>query len=536
MKNAIPNIPLAGLTGRVFSTASRAFLLLAVLGLMAYAPPAQAQSSCGFCEESGSGKVTTLLLEYQGTATATDVVFNVRNPNGGIIFGPSNVSPGAVIFLERPSVGHIGNNVEVIVNGTKINEFHTSCSEIINVGDNVGTATYPFVVLAGGDQGDPDICAVVDLEILFDNPSLAAPVAGDVVDFTLALRNNINQGPRFAETGYPNSFGSAGGPWGPPIGSATGVEVTVYIPANLEWVSGGSHTALPASGDGLSGKLTFTPGSVAPDDTDGANIQEFDFRLKVKDDATSNDQATVAAEVTGSDLPDLDSVIDNLEMTVVGASKVASENINPNAVEDDEDVIPFQALPVELVSFEAVLDGRAAMLQWQTLSETNNAGFEVQHRFVDQAHKGASSFEALGFVEGAGTTLEAQSYVFEAERLDPGRHVFRLKQLDFDGTFAYSPEVEVLVEMPDAFMLSSIYPNPFNPTASFSVGVQREQQVEIAVYDVLGRRVLEIYRGVLPAGVTRVISIEASGLGSGTYLLRAVGETFAQTQMFTVVK
>ena len=122
------------------------------------------------------------------------------------------------------------------------------------------------------------------------------------------------------------------------------------------------------------------------------------------------------------------------------------------------------------------------------------------------------------------------------EDLDPGRHVFRLKQIDFDGTFEYSPEVEVSLEMPEAFLLSSIYPNPFNPEASFSVGVRNEQAVAVEVYNMLGQRVLEVYRGVLPAGVTRTLRIDGSGLVSGTYVLRVAGETFVDTQMFTVIK
>ena len=102
-------------------------------------------------------------------------------------------------------------------------------------------------------------------------------------------------------------------------------------------------------------------------------------------------------------------------------------------------------LPVELTSFDVRLDGRDALLTWETASETNNAGFEIQ---LLSKNDGASSrWQALDFVEGRGTTELAQSYGYRVEELEPGRHVFRLKQIDFDGTFEYHPEVEVVVEM-----------------------------------------------------------------------------------------
>ena len=190
-------------------------------------------------------------------------------------------------------------------------------------------------------------------------------------------------------------------------------------------------------------------------------------------------------------------------------------------------------LPVELVAFDAVLDGREVLLTWKTASETNNAGFEVQHRYIDDA---TSIFEAMTFVEGHGTTEQPQSYSYRVDDLAPGRHAFRLKQIDFDGAFEYSPEVEVIVEMVERFVIEPAYPNPFNPEAQFRFAVQREQVVRVDLYDVLGRHMKVLYEGQPSAGQMHTVRIDGSNLPSGLYIVHVAGETFAKTQQVMLLK
>ena len=191
-----------------------------------------------------------------------------------------------------------------------------------------------------------------------------------------------------------------------------------------------------------------------------------------------------------------------------------------------------QLLPVELTAFEAQLDGDAVLLHWQTASETNNAGFEVQH----QNRNNESPWTVLDWVEGHGTTEHAQAYHYRVDDLTPGRHVFRLKQIDFDGTFEYHPEVAVIVEMVERFVVESVYPNPFNPAAEFGFAVQRAQRVEVGLYDVLGREVGVLYGGWVEAGQLQRVRIDGSALPSGQYLVRVMGKTFVKTQMVTLLK
>lgn len=193
------------------------------------------------------------------------------------------------------------------------------------------------------------------------------------------------------------------------------------------------------------------------------------------------------------------------------------------------------ALPVELTRFEAVADGPAVVLSWATASETNNAGFEIQPRWpLTPSEQGA--WQVMGFVDGHGTTLEPQTYTFRIEDVPPGRHVFRLKQIDFDGAFEYSPEVEVAVELVETLYLSAVYPNPFNPQAQFTLMVRREQSVRVAVYDVQGRRVALLHEGSLAAGTHHRFVFDGAALPSGLYLVRADGETFSAVRSVVLLK
>lgn len=192
-------------------------------------------------------------------------------------------------------------------------------------------------------------------------------------------------------------------------------------------------------------------------------------------------------------------------------------------------------LPVELVAFEAVTDGTQAVLRWTTASETNNAGFEVQMR-VSAADAADALWEQVGFVEGRGNTARAQQYEHRVERLAAGRHVFRLKQVDYDGTFAYSPEVEVTVELPERYEMGTPHPNPFNPQTQFTLTLAREEHVNIAVFDLLGRQVALLHDGMLSANEAHRFRFEASTLPSGLYFIRAVGASFQASRSITLLK
>ena len=189
------------------------------------------------------------------------------------------------------------------------------------------------------------------------------------------------------------------------------------------------------------------------------------------------------------------------------------------------------SLPVEFVSFEARFESGDLQLAWETASEINNAGFEVQYRALDQG-----GFAPLGFVEGAGSTTIRQQYTHTVLGLEPGKYLFRLKQIDLDGAFKFTDALEVTVEVPGTHYLSSAYPNPFNPQANFTLVVPREQSVRVELFDALGRSVSVLHEGVVAADTPVRLAIRGEDLPSGTYLYRATGETFVEAKQVVVAK
>ncbi len=204
-----------------------------------------------------------------------------------------------------------------------------------------------------------------------------------------------------------------------------------------------------------------------------------------------------------------------------------------NGFEDDSVV-----LPVELKDMGVELQNGHGLLHWRTLSESENAGFQIEAQRRLPTDLANALWQPLGFVAGAGTTAEPQSYTFQTPALDPGTHRFRLKQIDFDGTFAYSETVELAVGVVGRYLLKPVYPNPFTTAqpATISFAVSAPQQVYVRLYDATGRLARTLFSGLLPADQTQALGVFADGLASGTYLLRLEGETFQAHRTLTLVK
>jgi hypothetical protein len=175
-------------------------------------------------------------------------------------------------------------------------------------------------------------------------------------------------------------------------------------------------------------------------------------------------------------------------------------------------------LPVELTAFAATPDGDDAVrLVWATASETQNAGFAVEHRAPT-----ADAFAEVAFVDGAGTTTASQRYALRVPGLGAGTHRFRLRQVDFDGTATPSPEVEARLVL-DAPAALSAFPSPFRQRASVVAAVREAQRVTVTVHDLLGRTVATLHDGPLGASEPRTLTLDGRGLASGVYLVRLVG-------------
>ena len=152
------------------------------------------------------------------------------------------------------------------------------------------------------------------------------------------------------------------------------------------------------------------------------------------------------------------------------------------------------------------------MLNWETATELNNSGFEVE-RSAD-----GKTFSTIAFVKGKGTTTEKSVYTFSDNNLVNGSYYYRLRQVDFDGTSKNSNVVQVQVTaVPAEFSLAQNYPNPFNPSTAISFTVEKPGITTLKVFNSLGQEVTTLFMGQTSSGQVYTINFNASRLSSGIY-------------------
>jgi Secretion system C-terminal sorting domain len=185
--------------------------------------------------------------------------------------------------------------------------------------------------------------------------------------------------------------------------------------------------------------------------------------------------------------------------------------------------------PVELTSFAANVNEGNVNLNWSTATETNNQGFDVERKTT------TGEYQKIGYVAGFGTSTETHSYSFNDDNVTAGSYTYRLKQVDFDGTFEYSNEVNVDVTAPLEFALDQNYPNPFNPSTTIKYSTAQDGLVKLAVYNLLGEEVTTLVNTTQKAGRYEV-SFNASNLASGVYVYRLETPNFISAKKLMLMK
>ncbi len=186
-------------------------------------------------------------------------------------------------------------------------------------------------------------------------------------------------------------------------------------------------------------------------------------------------------------------------------------------------------VPVELVSFSASVVNTTVNLSWSTATELNNRGFEIERSYNN------GNWEVIGFVSGKGTTTNVSIYSYSDNTTLIGKYSYRLKQVDYDGTFSYSNIVDVNIGIPTQFSLSQNYPNPFNPTTSISFTLPKSEFVTLKVFNLLGQEVRTLVNGFMESGSYNQI-FDASNLSTGTYFYQLKTESFSDIKKMILVK
>ena len=195
------------------------------------------------------------------------------------------------------------------------------------------------------------------------------------------------------------------------------------------------------------------------------------------------------------------------------------------------DFLPAGTIPVELTSFTAQVNVGIVQLSWTTGTELNNLGFEIERKLDN------SDWDRIGFVAGHGTTTEPKEYSYsdDIKNITAYSLAYRLKQIDFDGTYEYSEEIEIDVGGPLTFSLEQNYPNPFNPSTNIKYNVPENGFVKLAVYNLVGEEVNVLVNGQVNAGFYE-LEFDASKLPSGVYFYRLQAGSFVETKKMILLK
>jgi hypothetical protein len=178
---------------------------------------------------------------------------------------------------------------------------------------------------------------------------------------------------------------------------------------------------------------------------------------------------------------------------------------------DDLAMSATAALPVEMTPLRILGSGNTITLFWETVTEIDNHGFEVERSF------NGGLWQSIGFVPGAGSSNVLHSYTY-MDAVAGGTYLYRIAQIDLNGNRTFSNEVSLSVGMsPEGYGLAQNYPNPFNPTTMVRFSLATAQKATLKIYNAAGQEVAPLFDGIADAGRYYDMPFNASGLASGMY-------------------
>lgn len=176
---------------------------------------------------------------------------------------------------------------------------------------------------------------------------------------------------------------------------------------------------------------------------------------------------------------------------------------------DPVPTVQFFPLPVELVKFEGKIRKYQTSLHWQTASETNNALFQIQHSL------NGKDFQTIGEVEGMGTTNEETNYEFLHENPANGINYYRLKQVDFDGSFSYSEVISIQMDSDENRQSLVFFPNPVQK--ELNLVNHSDEPLEVTILNSSGQEIFDVK---MEESTEMIHSVD--NLSPGIYWIRTV--------------
>ncbi len=267
----------------------------------------------------------------------------------------------------------------------------------------------------------------------------------------------------------------------------------------------------------------FTPVLNAPSNLVASNLGSGQIELSWNNNSTNFSGFKIERKDSSNIFSLIDSVgsatttyIDNVTSASNYTYRVIAYDDSSVSNYSNEASLLITEVPVELTSFTANIGDHKVILNWTTATEKNNKGFEVE-RFIN------NNWAKIGYIEGRGTTTSKNNYSYTDDFENHGFKglvKYRIKQIDYDGTYSYSNTVSVNLDFMEMnYYLEQNYPNPFNPSTKISYNIPEESNVHIIIYNVLGKSVSDFVNENEQAGEYNK-TWDASNFASGVYYIR----------------
>ncbi len=367
---------------------------------------------------------------------------------------------------------------------------------------------YDLVILAAGDNSST----------MFNDAAKRTAIT----NWTLAGGKTLVEG---GEVGYIYRYGAT--------------EVDLQFRRNVlndsAWVSDRSNNNLVlvspshpifTTPNSITGPITVTNGSSSYGARDEVTLLNKPGVIRIANWSSTTVQANGSIIVHN---PNNDSVACRNIFFTFAISLLADQTAAANLIENAVGYLFRDIVPVELTAFTANVSGNSVNLIWNTATELNNSGFEIQRKSAN------SQFEQVGYVAGFGTTTEPRAYSFTDSKITVGNYTYRLKQVDYDGSYEYSNEINVDVNGPEQYSLDQNYPNPFNPSTLIKYSVAQDGFVNVSIFNLLGEKVATLVNSNMKAG-SYELNFNASQLSSGVYFYSIEAGDFKAVRKMMLMK
>jgi hypothetical protein len=250
------------------------------------------------------------------------------------------------------------------------------------------------------------------------------------------------------------------------------------------------------------------------------NVTALDFTSPQSISAGQLDGNAAANRVAG--------ISNTISLTIPAGQEIMLRWLDDNATANDHGLsidnfsITAVTLPIVLSEFRAKVVGHSTLLTFTTATELNNSHFVIERSSNNQ------TWAEIGQVRGAGTSTEEQSYTFTDEKPLVGANYYRLKQVDFDGKYEYSPIRVVQFGKTASVLLS---PSPVADRLTVKVAAAYEEDAQVDIIAVTG----QIVRSTILAAESTNLEVDVTGLPKGIYTLRIIAAGQEQvTKQFQV--